>query len=260
MCETNIDSCKMWAHRIGGIILAILAICLSVFLVLEARNLIKAYNYIGKSEQTPNVVTISAEGKVTAVPNVATVQIGTTTLRPTVADAQAENTKKMNDIIAAVKKEGIADKDIKTSDYSIYPQYDWNGNKNVLSGYNVNQTLTLKIRDTKKINAILKLAGEKGANSISNLNFEIDDQDALKEQAREKAIVNAKEKAEKLAKSLGVKLDKIISFSESTDVPIYSGYSKYAEGAGIGGGGASPNIQTGENEIKVFVNITYEIL
>ncbi len=259
MCnETSACSCKMWAHKVGGVILAILAICLSLFLALEARSLIKQYNYIGKSEQTPNVVTISAEGKVTAVPNVATVQIGTTTTKPTVADAQSENTKKMNDLIAAVKKEGIADKDIKTSDYSIYPQYDWNGNKNILSGYNVNQTLTLKIRDTKKINAILKLAGEKGANSISNLNFEIDDQDALKEQAREKAIVNAKEKAEKLAKSLGVKLDKIISFSESTDVPVYNTYPKYADG--MGGGGASPNIQTGENEIKVFVNITYEIL
>lgn len=261
MCETNNCSYKSWACKVGVGLLATVLICLAVFLIFEARNALKAYNYIGKSEQTPSIVTISAEGKVTAVPNIATVQIGTTTMRMTVAEAQAENTKKMNDLITAVKKEGIVDKDIKTSDYSIYPQYDWNGNKNVLSGYNVNQTLTLKIRDTKKINTILKLAGEKGANSISNLNFEIDDQDSLKEQAREKAIANAKDKAEKLAKSLGVKLNKIVSFSESTDASIYGGYTaKYAEGMGFGGGGAAPSIQTGENEIKVFVNITYEIL
>jgi uncharacterized protein YggE len=262
MCEStqnNVCSCKKWAHKIGGVILCVTVLCLAVFLAFEARNALKEYNYIGKSAQTPNAITITGEGKVTAAPNIATVQIGTTTMKATVADAQKENTKKMNDLIAAVKKEGLADKDIKTSDYSIYPQYDWNGSKSVLTGYNVNQTLSLKIRDTKKIDAILKLAGEKGANSISNLNFEIDDQEALKDEAREKAIADAKEKAEKLAESLGVTLDKVISFYESTNAPVYDSYAKYA-GMGLGGGEAAPSIQTGENEINVSVSITYEIL
>jgi uncharacterized protein YggE len=117
----------------------------------------------------------------------------------------------------------------------------------------------LKIRDTKKIDTILKIAGEKGANSISNLNFEIDEPELLKEQARDKAIANAQEKAAKLAKSLGVTLDKVVSFYESANIPAESSYAKYATGLGLGGGSA-PSIQTGENEINVTVNITYEIL
>src|SRR3989339_168398 len=119
MCNetNNTCDCKKMAHKIGGGIICLTILCLAIFLAFEARNTLKEYNYIGKSAQTTNAITITGEGKITAAPNIATVQIGTVTMKATVAESQKENTKKMNDLIAAVKKEGIEDKDIKTSDY-----------------------------------------------------------------------------------------------------------------------------------------------
>lgn len=242
------------------IVIALLSV--SAFLIVKTRVAVKEYDYIGKASSIPYTISISGEGKATAMPNIATVTIGFSNDKPTVAEAQKENTVKMNNIIASIKILGVEDKDIKTSNYNIYPKYDWISNKNILSGYTVSQSVDVKIRDTKKISDILKVAGEKGANQIGSLNFEIDDQAALQAEARQKAIDDAKTKAQTLAKQLGVKFSKIVSFSESNYQPVMY-KSAYATDLGMGGGGESvpaPSIQSGENEIKANVTITYEIL
>ncbi|MFH0779593.1 MAG: SIMPL domain-containing protein [Parcubacteria group bacterium] len=254
--------CAMPHTVVFTVFIAIVVVCLSVFLAAETRTALKEYNYVGKASSIPYTISISGEGKVTAAPNIATVAVGFSNDKATVAEAQKENTTKMNDIIASIKTLGVEEKDIKTSNYNIYPKYEWLNNKNILTGYTVSQSVDVKIRDTKKISDILKIAGEKGANQIGSLNFEIDDKVALQAEARQKAIDDAKTKAQALAKQLGVKFSKIVSFSESNYQPVMY-KSAYAADFGMGGGGESapaPSIQSGENEIKANVTITYEIL
>lgn len=251
-----------WLKKTMIVFVIIMLVCGALYLALLARNANKSFDYIGKTAAMQNIISISGEGKVTAVADIAKVQVGLTTDAVTVAKAQEENTNKMNSIIAAVKAAGIAEKDIKTSYYYINPKYDWTkSSTGVIVGYTVSQGIDLKIRDTAKISDILKVAADKGANNIGSLSFDIDEPEQLRDEARIKAIDNAKVKADALASQLGVKLGRIISFSESGGSPGPQPYYDY----GMGGTGAvaeksAPTIQTGENEIIMNVSISYEIL
>lgn len=246
----------------AAVVFAVIAlIFLSALFAVLIRNQWKAYDYIGKSAEMTNQIAITGEGIVYSTPDIAEVSVGVTSQAVTVADAQKENTEKMNEVISAVKSAGVAEKDVKTANYSIYPKYEWKAElkKSELAGYTVSQSLNVKIRDTKKVSEILKVATQKGVNKIGDLQFSVDEPERLKVEAREKAIKNAKQKAEMLAGQLGVKLDKVVSFSESEGG--WDGYTKMLGAEGMGGGGEeAPTVQAGENEIKVLVTIVYEIL
>jgi len=223
------------------------------------RNGIKQYNYIGRKVEERDTITISGEGKIKAIPDIATIQLGLSTEKKTVAAAQKENTDKMNQLIEQLKKQGVEKKDIQTTNYSIYPQYDWIEGKQTLRGYQVNETVTVKIRNLDKIGDILSMAGDLGLNQVGGLNFDIDEPEKLKQEARIKALENAKEKAKALAEIMGVKLGKVVSFTESSQTP-YPIYKSYAlEGVGGGGSAPSPNIESGSTEITVNATVVYEI-
>jgi len=264
MQEQNSEAGRFCGHKkhlIFGVFKIVLIICLAGFLILEARNSWKEYDYIGKSAQTTNLISVDGEGKVFAVPDIAEIQVGLTTEAKTVATAQKENTEKMNAVTKAIKEKGVAEKDIKTSNYNIYPKYDWQNGKNNIIGYTISQNLDIKIRDTKQVSDIVTVAGEKGANQVGGLNFKVDNEDGLKDQAREQAIKSAQEKAKTLANQLGVKLGKVVSFTESGGEAPRSLY--FGLDSGMGGSAeksVAPEIQTGENEIQVNVTIVYEIL
>src|SRR5690606_26908355 len=108
------------------------------------------------------------------------------------AEAQRENTRIMNQLISDVKSLGVEDKDIQTTAYNVFPNYDWNNGKQSLRSYSVSQNVHVKIRDLDKIADVLGKAGALGANQIGGINFTIDEPEKLKEQAREEAIRNAK--------------------------------------------------------------------
>ena len=119
------------------------------------------------------------------------------------------------------------------------------------------QSLQVKIRNLEKIGAIIQGAADMGANDVSGLQFTVDNEDELKNLAREQAIDEAKNKAKELASQLGVKLVKITNFSESGAFPIpYYGLEKTMA---LGGAAEAPQIETGENKIEITVIITYEI-
>jgi hypothetical protein len=233
---------------------------ISVFLATIIANNLKSYRYIGKPTAERDTIAISGEGKVTGIPDVATIDVGLLTEKPDVQSAQIENTTKMNKLIATLKNLGVANNDIQTSDYNIYPQYDYTNGKQVLQGYQVSQSVTVKIRNLDKVGDILAAAGQGGANQVSGLSFSIDDPEALKQEARVKALENAKTKAEALAKVAGVGLGKIVSFSESSTTPPIM-YKSMDLSAGIGGGGAmpTPTVQSGSMDIVVDVTVSYEI-
>lgn len=242
------------------VLMGILLVYLIVFVGTLARNNMKKFQYIGTADRIPYTISITGEGKETGAPNIAVTDIGFVTEGKDVATIQKQNTEKMNTLIAEVKKLGIKDADIQTSNYSVYPKYDYTDGKSVISGYTINQSVTLKIRDLTKISAVLAKVGEVGVNQVSSLNFIIDDQESLKMAARDKALQNAKEKAMALAKSLGVKLVRVASYSEYSPTEAYP-LKAYSSAMGMGGAvpAPAPDIQTGSMDVVVDVNVSFEI-
>jgi len=233
----------------------------SIYLAILSWNAVKQYDYIGVSPKTPHSIMIVGEGKVTAVPDVAKIQLGYSILKNTVAEAQKDNTTKMNGMVEKLKKDFKIDPlDIKTLNYSITPQYDWTSGRQVLKGYTVSQDLSVRVRALDKVSQILDATGQIGMNQVGSLSFEVDKPESLKQQAREEAIAQAKEKAEALSKVVGVKLGKIVSFSESASQPPAPLYDNYRMMEKSVSAGASPTIEAGSNEITVTATVEYEIL
>ncbi len=235
--------------------LAVLIICGIVWI----NNKIKENKYIGRGSQFENTISISGEGKVLAAPDIGQVDLSVVSDASTVAPAQKDNTDKMNKIIQAMKSLGVEDKDLQTTNYSIYPRYQYSHGKNEIIGYEVTQTLEVKIRNLDKVGDVLGQAASLGVNQVGSLNFTFDDPNALQSQARQKAIADAKQKAKDLAAGLGVSLGKIIGFSETVS-GVPGTYPMEAYGIGGGGGAApAPDIQTGQNEIQANVTLSFEI-
>lgn len=248
------------------------ALCmLAIFLLVATLGELKGLRFIGSGVAATNTISVSGEGTVFAVPDIATFSVTVQNTAKDVTTAQDATTKKGNDIIAYLKSQVVDEKDIQTTDYSVNPQYEWNqgvcpqggycpNGKQVLTGYQVSETLTVKVRDTKKAGGLLSGVGSRGATQVSGLSFTIDNEDAVKDAARDKAIAQAKGKAEVLAKSLGVSLVRVVGFSEGGGGgPIY--YAK-ATAMDVGMGGASspaPEVPVGQNKIVSDVSVTYEI-
>ncbi len=241
------------------------AVAVAVFLILFLGTLtvnqIKEGRYIGQESQFKNTISVSGQGKVVGKPDIGQVSLSVISQATTVAAAQKSNTEKMDKVTKAIKDLGIKEEDLKTASYTIMPRYQYSAGRSDIIGYEVSQSLEVKIRELTKVGEILGKAAEAGANQVGSLNFTFDDPEKLKSEARQEAIDNAKAKAKDLAKALGVTLGKVSSFSESSSdgsIPVPM-YSSAKEGYGIGGGGAAPDIQTGQNEVQVNVSIAYEI-
>lgn len=255
--------------KAGAMVLGMLAI----FLLVLTFSGLKEYRYIGSGTTATNTISVTGEGEVFAVPDLASFSVTIQEEAKEVKDAQKVATQKTNDIIAYLKSAGIADKDIKTTDYSVYPKYNWQQEvcavgrpcvpgKQVMEGFTVSQTIAVKVRDTEKAGDILSEVGNKGANTVSGLNFTIDDEDKLKSEARAKAIADAESKAEELAEQLGVDLVRIVGFSENGGgyAPMYMKREAMAVSMDSSMGGApAPELPVGENKIQSSVSVTYEI-
>lgn len=249
-------------------ILTVFLIIVSVFFVFKTIGEYKTNKYIGEG----STMSFTGEGEVFSVADVVTFSFSVSEEAKTPVEAQKMATEKGNTAINFLKENGIAEKDIKTINYSLNPKYEWRRNSNclyiecprdnrVLVGYEVNQSISVKVRETEKAGEILAGIGDTGVSNISGLNFEIDDEDSLKREARKLAIEDAKSKAEQLAQDLDVKLVRIVSFNESGAYPYYSKAVMMEDSmAGYGiGGGMAPEIPMGENKISSNVTITYEI-
>ena len=244
-----------WSEdKLYYIIVIVFLVVLIFFVGSAMSNNVLESDYIGKAPTEAGVINVEGEAKVIGTPDIAVVSIGMVNEADTVSAAQTENTTNMNNLIAEVKKMGIVAADIQTTDYSIYPNYVYDDGRRELTGYTVSQSVEVKIRDLSKISDVLNIAGQSGANQVSGVNFRIDDPAELEAEARREAVADAKQKAEDIAKDLGVRLGDIVSFNEST--PQNYRYAEYAADA-IGGGG--PDIEAGTLDVTSQVNIVYEI-
>jgi len=244
-----------------ALVLSIFLIILSISGIVDISNKIKQGRYIGQESEFKNSIVVSETGEIYAKPDLAVISFSVIKEAKTVSDAMSSNTEVMNNVIEAMKDQGIEDKDLKTTNFSIYPRYEYTEGtfgKRVLVGYEVFQQLQVKIRQMDKIGTIIEQASSAGVNSIGQLQFTIDDEEELKKQARAQAVEKAKSKAQEMALQLDVKLGKVISFSESFFMPYYDTRMFMEKAEGIGAGTA-PDIETGENKITASVTVTYEI-
>lgn len=214
---------------------------------------------------------VSGEGKITAIPDVAQFSFSVITEGgKDIAAIQQENAQKANRTIALLKNSGVEDKDIKTANYNLRPRYQYFScpvNKNSIAkpcppaeivGYSISQTVSVKIRDFEKAGEILSGIVQSGVNSVSELSFAIDDKTEIENQARQEAIADAIKKAESIAQAGNFNLGKILSISENSSPIFYRAAKSFgmsaSEDAII-----SPDIEPGSQEITVGVTISYEI-
>lgn len=235
-----------------------------------AVQIIGSLQDLGRSG-TPatDTVTVQGDGQATMAPDVARVSFTVENTKATVADAQAATTKQANAAIDAVKKLGVADKDVKTLSYNISPQYSYPNpcplgsicpdyiRAPKIIGYQVSETVQVTMRDLDKVGDLLSELGTLEVQNVNGPAFALDDPTAGYDAARADAIAKAKTQADLLAKQLGVRLGKIVNFSESSGgypVPMM-----YGLGGGVADKASAPSVPTGENTYNASVSITYEI-
>lgn len=254
------------ARKAGAAALILLAVFLAVITVRELME----FRYVGAGVIPSNTITVSGQGEVFAIPDIAEFSFSVTEIGATTAAAQEKAAEKINKAIAYLKGEGVLEKDIKTVGYSAYPKYEWRqvsclsypcpSGKNVLLGFEVSQTISVKVRDTSKAGELLSGVGNTGAENISGINFTVDDIEAIKAEARAKAIADAKAKADILRKDLGVRLVRIVSFNEfGSEPPIPYLYGRGGVAETSFDSKAAPEVPTGENSVVSQVTVTYEI-
>ncbi len=253
-----------------NLIVTVLAVVLVLFFLSMTFRSAGARGHMGGGLSDKNIITVAGKGEVIAIPDIATITFSVVEQAINVGEAQAKATTKMNKALEVLKNQGIAETDIKTTDYSAYPRYEYfnqicnqyscpTSGSQKLIGYEVRQSILVKIRKIEDAGKVLGVVGETGVSDISGLNFEVDEQDVKVREARKLAIDDAKEQAKQLAKDLGVKLGSIASFNESGNYPMPMMY-KTDMALGMGGSAeSSPQLPVGENKITSNVTITYEI-
>lgn len=256
-----------WARK--GVLLFLCLLNIFVFTLVLSYGA-SAWKEVRALKKSELQIAVTGEGKVSAKPDIAKLTATVQTEHSSLLEAQKGNTNRANAVTAYLKARSVAEKDIKTVGYNIYPQYSYprpcdpylscpvESQTPKIIGYQVRNTLEITIRNLGEAGNIVSGIVNAGANEISNLQFTFDDPDELREEARQAAIDDARVKAKTLAKSLGRRLGDIVSFNESGSgipVPIYYA-AEVGKGGGMGGGG--PELPGGENEIVVNVSVTYE--
>lgn len=208
---------------------------------------------------------VSGEGKAMAVPDVATISLGISAQSPTVAEAQTKASDAMNKVMNALTSNGVARKDIQTRQLSISKVTRWDNDKQVevLIGYNVTNTVIAKVRDTGKAGIVVDAVASAGGDltRIDNISFSVDNPSAFQDEARQKAMADARARAEQVAKLAGVSLGKPTYISESAYIPgpIFRADMAQAPSAPVPVPAAPTPISAGEQEIRVNVQVVYEI-
>lgn len=252
------------ARVLGLLTLLMLIIALGSYAIVN-------FEMIDSIDQNPATISVSGEGEVLAVPDIGQFSFAVTAEADTASEAQEASGTKINAILTYLSEQGIAERDIKTQNYNLFPKWRYEQafcvansycppGEQIQDGFEVSQTVSVKVRKTDEAGAIIAGVGERGATNISSLNFTVDDVEALRTQARAAAIEDAQVKAKILADQLGVRLVELVSFYEEGGYP--EPYYKESQvmtfdSAEESFGGAG--LPVGEDSTKVRVNVTYKI-
>ncbi len=207
---------------------------------------------------TVPTLSVSAEGKSLRAPDLAEMSGGVVTVAPTASAAMAENATRMSAVVAAVRKAGVAERDIQTAGISLQPQYRYDNNQPpVLTGYQATNTVSLRLRKLPDAGRLLDTLVSVGANQISGPNFRVENSDAALDEARVAAVATARARADLYAKAAGVRIKRILTISES------GGYEPprpmMMRSAMASKESADTPVVPGEVALTVTVNVTWEI-
>ena len=210
------------------------------------------------SQRTLNV---TGAGQVSLTPDIAYIYVGVHSENASASDAMTENNSRTQVMIDALKKAGIDEKDIRTTNFSIWQQdkYDpLTGQPSGVKVYSVDNTVYVTVRKLDSLGSLLDTLVKAGANNINSIQFDVADKTAAIKQARDAAVQDAKTQAQELAAVAGVTLGEItsVSFYEATPSPVMDGFGK---GGGGGAEAAAVPIQPGQMTLTVTVSMTYEI-
>lgn len=255
----------------------VLAVIGTILMASFAISTLKGMNYMGKGEKQVPSISVSGDGDAYAKPDMATLDFSIQAESKDQKVAADNVNTTMKKMIEALKAGGISESDIKTTNYSLNPQYDYvqmpceptksiSGmgcipGKQVLRGYQVNQRIQISVKGQNfdKVANYVDIVTKNGATDIGQLDFKVEHPEKLQAEAREKAIKEAKQKAEVLADQLGVELVRITGFYEGNSNPEYNGRAMLMNAKMDMVAGSAPTIPTGQNQYKSNVSITYEI-
>lgn len=205
-------------------------------------------------------ISVTGQGEAAGTPDMATINIGVQTQAPAALEAANQNQAIVDRVMQALGNLGIDDKDLQTADYSIWPEQQHDpreANQMKITGYRVNNSIHVTVRDIDKVGEILGAATGAGANSVNGISFGIDDPSALEAEAREAAMQDARARAEDLADLAGVELGEVLQVSLSTGggIPIpYRAARMEAMDASM-----APDISAGQLTVNVQVQVSYAI-
>jgi uncharacterized protein YggE len=212
------------------------------------------------NQATTGELAVVGQGKVDVVPNITTIDAGIIVNNAaTTQEAQEKMNTINNKIIDALTKMGIDKKDIQTSQYSVNPNYTFGNGDNKISGYNGNASVTIKVRDANKVGQVIQSATNAGANDVHSQGFSVDDPSVYQDQAREKAIQDAKNQAKKLSQELGIRLGPITNMVESSgNNPMPVTFNSMAPEAGALQKTIAPDIQQGTQTVNSTVTLYFQ--
>ena len=208
------------------------------------------------ADPVPRTLSMNGHGELRTAPDVATVNAGVTTSAPTAAAALAANSSRMTGVFAALRKMGVAEKNIQTTGFNISPQYTNGDNNNPrrLTGYQVNNEVSVRLEDVSKVGAGLDALVAAGANQMNGISFDIAAPAPLLEKARADAIADARARAETYARAAGVTLGAILSISEGAGAepprPLYKVMAMSA---------APTPVAAGQQSVTADVSVVWEI-
>ncbi len=243
----------------GGIIGLSVCLLLGVALLASRTDIANAAAPKQTDQTVQRQITVTGTGKVTAEPDLATISIGVQITEPTLAAATQKASEAMTKVLDAIKAAGVDAKDIQTSTYSVNPLVDYrDGQTPTVTGYQVMNVVTVKVRDLDSVGQVLDAGMSAGANYLGGVTFGIEDPSVLENEARTAAVKNATAIAETLAAAAGVELGNVVSITEGIvttppPMPYMDGRVMAAESASAG------PVETGSLEITSNVVMRFEI-
>jgi uncharacterized protein YggE len=251
-------------------LVVIVGILLGLFLLASTIKVMRESRFVGSGLNATNTISVVGQGKIEKSPDTAKISFSVRTEKKVLKEAQDEVSTKIGAIKKALISDGIEEKYIKTDSYNSYPQYNYPQNRcfsgscpttaPVLRGYEVAHSITISIKNLEKVESALGILATNAVSDMQGPNFGFEDDKMIAREAREAAIVDARAEAEKLAKSLGVKLVRIVSFSENNGggypMPMYT---KTQMGEAMNMDAKTPEIPVGQQKVESNVTVVYEI-
>jgi uncharacterized protein YggE len=203
------------------------------------------------------VLDVSATGTSTRVPDLAVIEAGVVTQASTAAVAMQQNNAQMTKVLAALRKSGVAERDIQTATINLSPQYRYAQNEPpVITGYQASNQVSIRFRDIAKSGTILDTLVREGANNISGPNLTVDTPEGALDEARTDAIKKARARAELYAQAAGLKVDRILAISEGGSLPMPP-VPMMAMRASAGMVADKLEVVAGERELNVTVSVRF---